>query len=559
MAIKTMLTEEMIERYREDGGRWREWVLYDWLKDNADVYPKKEAIVDTFYGFDERRRRTWGRMFEEVNLIILNLLNLGVKKESRFIFFMPNIIENFYMHFVTSKFNATQAPLQVNLGEAEIQMFTKYLEPEVAVIVPSYHGRDTASIFKNLQKEVSALKYIFAVTKPGETVPEGSKTRPFSDLLDPRVKEKTKDIEGLKTEVRAPWDLMLTSGTAAGIPKMMVHSAATILISSFWAVADRAGISPYDRLLVMVPMNGPTGLCYSTWVPAKTGCTAVYHTEYDEEESCKLVEQEKITAWGGIPTHMIQTATSPFFDQYDMSTLRLATPTGGIMPPQVAEKLWNKGIKTANCYGWAEAGATHMGNVFTMSREKLIHTVGPAFEGYGFKIIDTEGQEVPCGEVGEICVKSPHHGYFNAPELNKKAYDAEGWSHSGDAGFMDEDGNLTVVGRIKEMILKGAQNIYPVEIEDIILKDPKIREVQIVGMPDKTYGEDVCAYIVPNAGETITLDYITSIMEDAKVAKFKRPRRVEIIDKMPVSAGGKISKFALKEDITKKLKAEGVI
>ena len=171
------------------------------------------------------------------------------------------------------------------------------------------------------------------------------------------------------------------------------------------------------------------------------------------------------------------------------------------MPAQVAEKLWNRGIKTANCYGWAEAGATHRGNVLTMSREKLIHTVGLVFEGYGFKIIDTEGKEVPPGEVGEICVKSPHHGYFNAPELNKKTYDAEGWGHhSGDAGFMDEDGNLTVVGRIKEMILKGAQNIYPVEIEDIILKDPKIREVQIVGMPDKTYGEDVCAYIFPTRG-----------------------------------------------------------
>lgn len=564
---ESLWDRSMINKARELGGAEFDWVFWDLARQNARAYGKKEAIVDTFFGVEpeKRRRKTWQQFFEEVNLFVFNLHNLGIRKGDMILTQLPNVIENVYARVAGSKIGAIDTPVQVELGEAETKGTLELTDPDLTIIVPSYHGREIAKWHLEYKKSHPKLKHIFVVTKPGEPIPEG--TKHFAELVNPRIREKygDEDLERMKPD---PFDLFLfiPTGGTTGIPKLCMHSTYTIpQIHTAANYMERAGVTHYDTLLCFGPINGGTGEVAAVEPCLIRGAKLIFLTDFNEEDACKITEEEKVTMWVGGPATMVMAATSPYFEKYNMSSLRVALYSGMPLAKEVAEKLYDLGIKPCGQYGTAISGACCGGNVITDTREELLYTSGKVYSGYDVKLVDANGNEVPRGEYGEIIIWHPHFSYYKEPGLTKESFPkAEeegygGYEYTGDIGVFDERGNLTVVGRSKDMILRGGQNIFPKEIEDILGSHPKVRQIAIVPMPDPILGERACAYVVPTPGKKPTLEDLTSYLAEQKVTKFKWPERLELVESLPISSGGKVRKEDLKADIASKLKAEGKI
>lgn len=549
-----------LKRFRELGGYERVEVGWDYVKNNARNYPKREAIVDTFLGVESKRRRrkTWEQVYKENNTIIFNLLDLGIKKEDVVVTQLPNTIENFYTNIFTSKLGAIHPCLQVEMGEVETKATLEVIDPNVAIILPSYRGQDFAGWYREYQQSHPQLKHIFAVTKPGEAIPEG--TRPFTDLLDEKIYKRysEEDLNSLQTCSLEP-QLVTPSGGTTGIPKLSIQCWRFYPSLQGEGYINRMGITPYDVLLEFGPINGGTGRGFGVVVPLIRGCKVVYLTEYDDENACMISEDEKVTLWVGLPAQMIRAATSPYFEKYNLSCLRAVGYAGAPLPPEVGEMLWSKGIKSFGSYGAITTPMCTMVIPAEANKETCLFTSGKPMEGTDLKVVDDKGNRLPPGGYGEVLLWGPHFGFYNSPELTNVNYDEDGWEHTGDIGTLDKQGNIKIVGRSKDMILRGGQNIFPKEIEDLLGQHPKVRQVAIVAMPDKILGERACAYVVPKEGETFTFEEMVSLLEEQKVTKWKWPERLEIIKELPVSTGGKIKKDVLKEDITEKLRKEGKI
>lgn len=287
------------------------------------------------------------------------------------------------------------------------------------------------------------------------------------------------------------------------------------------------------------------------------GSEAIFITEFNEEDACRLTQEEKVTKWIANPALMVRTISSPYFDKYDLSTVKSLSYAGAPLPPELAGKVWKMGIHVAGSYGSMSVPSAGMISVTENDKDVCLNfSCDPPF-GDQYLIVDAQGNELPPGEIGEIWIKAMHHGFYRDPDLTKAMYDKEGYQHTGDIGFKNEKGYIKIVGRSTDMILRGGQNIFPREIEEILYKDPRIKDVSVVAMPDKLLGEKACAYVVLEKGAKLTLEEMTSILQEHNVTKFKWPERLELIDKMPMSPGGKLMKDPLKKDIAAKLKKEG--
>jgi acyl-coenzyme A synthetase/AMP-(fatty) acid ligase len=551
----------MLNKYRELGGRDCDWVPWDLARKHArsPFTRKREAVVDTLFGMEpqKRRRKTWQQVYEENNTIIFNLLDLGIRKEDMFPTQLPNCIENYYASIFTSKIGAIYPALQVEMSEEWTKELLELLDPDAAIVIPIWEGREIAKWYLEYQKTHPKLKYIFVVTKPDEPIPEG--TRPFSELLDRKIWRKytEADLDNLRPSPDDP-QVIIPTGGVTGVPKMCVQSTWGLRgETASWV--ERGHITPYDCELAFGPMNGGTGRGQTVFTQLEPGAKTVMLTEFDEENSCRLTEEEKVTIWGGLPALMIRAITSPHFEKYDMSKLRMLMYAGMPLPPAVGEKVWNKGIRIMASGGAMSAIFVSSTWPYLSSKEACLTTMGVAHEGNEIKIVDAQGKEVPPGQIGRVRWWGQHYGFYNSPELDKRNWDEEGYEISDAIGKVDEEGNITVVGRAEDMITRGAEYIVPAEIEYILDTHPKVRQTAIVGMPDPELGERVCAYIVPAVGEKPTLDELRSFLEDRKVAKSKWPERLELIEALPITTGGKVTKRPLKEDIEKKLKAEGKI
>jgi len=555
----------MIDRGRELGGAEFDWVLWDLAKRNARAYPMREAIVDTFLGAtrEKMRRKTWPQFFEDVNLFVLNLHHLGITKGDLILTQLPNVLENVYTRVVTSKLGAIVIPIQVDLGEAEAKGSLELVNPDITIIVPSHHGREIVKWHLEYQKTHPKLRHIFVLAKPGESAPEG--TKPFSELINPDIRKKygAEDLERMKPDPFDPWIFIPTGGTT-GVPKLCMQSTYTFSHSHSAAnYHARAGVTCYDTLLGFGPINGGTGHVATVEPCLERGARVIYLTEFDEEDACRITEEERVTIWAGGPATMVMAVTSPHFKKYDMSSIRVCLYSGMPLAKEIGEKFWGMGIKPSGHYGTSISGACVGGNMITDAKEELLYTSGKVYTGYDVRLIDVDGNDVAQGEYGEIIIWHPHFSYYKDPASTRESFPkAEkerygGYEYTGDIGVFDKRGNLKIVGRQKDMILRGGMNIFPKEIEDMLGKHPKVRQIAIVSMPDPVLGEKACAYVVPSPGEKLTLKDLTAYLDELKVTKFKWPERLELIENMPVSSGGKLKKEDLREDITKKLKKEG--
>ena len=350
-------------------------------------------------------------------------------------------------------------------------------------------------------------------------------------------------------------NIQFTSGTT-GNPKGATLSHCNILNNGYLTGAAM-DLSPRERLCIPVPLYHCFGMVLSVLACVAHGATMVFPGEdFDSLDTLKAAEEERCTALHGVPTMFIMELDHPSFSQFDLSSLRTGIMAGAPCPVEVMRRLISEmhmdDILIA--YGQTEVSPINNTTLPNDSLQLRTETVGRAVPWVEIKVIDDSGRVVTVGEKGEICTLgySVMQGYWNDPERTAETIDAGGWLHSGDLAVMDGDGYVQTVWRIKDMIIRGGENIYPREIEEFLYQHPAISEVQVFGVPDEKMGEEVCAWIQLNAGHELSADDVKDYRRD-KITHFKIPHYIDFVDEYPMTVTSKIQKFVMRDAMVERL------
>jgi acyl-CoA synthetase (AMP-forming)/AMP-acid ligase II len=554
---------EQVVKSRRLGGRHFDWVEWDLLRRNAMLYGAREAYRDFFPAGPGAppRRRTWAEAFDDVNRLVLHALDRGVGPGAAVVSQLPNCLESAYWDWATSKLRARHAALNLDLGRREVVGVLEKVRPRVAVIVPEWHGRPLWEWYREAQQTVPEMRILTVAASSADT-PAG--TEALSDWLTPSVWERygPDDLTWLRTDPLAVHELLPTAGTT-GVPKLSQRTTVDWFHVHSVCIAERTGQSVYDTRILIGPLAGGSGRLWGVHVPLYTGGRTILIPEFDEATVLRLTTVERATVWTWNPALITRLVTAPAFADHDLTTLRQVSYSGAPLPEDVIARLVERGVMPFNVYGTSEVGGCMSPVPPGISRRHLLEAAGVPFEGFDVPVVDADGTRVGPGVVGEILIWNIHHGYLASPDENVETYHDsayggrwEGYQHTGDLGVYDDEGYLRVVGRKKDMILRGGQNIFPKEVEDLLSRHPDVRDVAVVGMPDPVLGERVCAFVVPAAGAVLGREELVRHLAALDVAKFKWPERVEVVDALPMGPGGKVLKGALRDRIRAALEQE---
>ncbi|MCR5698748.1 MAG: AMP-binding protein, partial [Treponemataceae bacterium] len=348
-------------------------------------------------------------------------------------------------------------------------------------------------------------------------------------------------------------NMQYTSGTT-GFPKGVMLTSRNIVNDGF-IIGERMRYTSKDRLCLLVPLFHCFGIVLGVMAVLTHGATHVLLETFDPLVALASIQKEKCTSLYGVPTMFISELNHPMFNMFDMSSLRTGIMAGSGVPVElmktVIEKMHMPEITSV--YGLTESSPGMTQSHWDDSVEVKANTVGDAFEGIDVRVIDPEtGKECPVGVQGEMCCRGWNvmKGYYKMPEATAETIDKDGFLHSGDLGVKDEDGNFRITGRIKDMIIRGGENIYPREIEEFLIQIPEIKDIQVAAVKSKRYGEITGAFIILHEGKTLTEQDVIEFCRD-KLSKFKWPQLVMFVDEFPLTGSGKIQKFKLTEIGTK--------
>jgi acyl-CoA synthetase (AMP-forming)/AMP-acid ligase II len=547
MSIKTNLTDQRIEKHLTEGS-WLNKTYGDFLERRVRAWPNQTAIIDS------RKRVTNEELGTIVKRLALSFLEMGIKKEDIVGIMLPNRIEYIASLLALSKIGAVSMPLNYDFRSEDLEPLLAFSEAKAIITVSEFKERRVLSVIEEARPQLKDLKYVIV---EGSVVPEDMIS--FQELINHPIEKEYRNsyLDQFKPHPNDIHLLLLTSGTTT-IPKGVLHTYNT-WGSGGYRIGMTAALRPDDVCLILYPFFGASGNITMT-ASLSHGCTLVIMDIFKGDEVLKLIEKEKVTTLWGVSTHLIGILNTPDIDKYDVRSLRLVYSFGAPVSFETAKMVEEKfNCKILMIWGTSEC-IDHTSTLFTDIPEVLYGTVGRPVPYQEVGVIDQDGREVSAGEAGELVTRGPNNfvGYFKNEELNKRVIDSGGWFHTGDAGIRDEFGNIRIIGRITDMILRGGQNIYPREVEELLFKHPKIKDAAIVAMPDQTHGEKACAYVVLKGGESLSFEEIIAFLK-GKIATYKFPERLEIVDKFPMTDAGKIQKVKLREDITRKLKQEGKI
>lgn len=525
------------------------------LEEKANAYPEHEAVVYA----DRGLRMTYRQFDEYCRLVARSLMKLGIQSGEHIAIWATNTPEWLACQFATGKMGAVLVTVNTNYRTAELEYLLKQSDSTTLLLIEQY--RDTSYIDTIYEiapelyecqpgqlkaKRLPRLKNVIVL---GDKRYPGTYT--WNDLLA-MAQDTAEDELDQRMNSLDPHDVInmqYTSGTT-GFPKGVMLSHYNI-INNAYNIAQCMKLTKDDRLCIPVPFFHCFGCVLGVLACVSVGATIVPIQEFNATQVLQTVQDEKCTALHGVPTMFIAELNDPDFEKYDLSSLRTGIMAGSNCPIEVMkaviEKMGAKEITIA--YGQTESSP-----VITQTRtDDPIHlrveTVGRALPNVEVKIVEPgTNKEVPCGVQGELCTRGYHvmKGYYNNPEATKEAIDEEGWLRTGDLAIMDENGYYRITGRLKDMIIRGGENIYPREIEEFLYQHPKIQDVQVVGVPDEKYGEEVMAWIILKPGQTATAEEVQEFCR-GKISRHKIPRYIEFTDSYPMTASGKIQKFKLRE------------
>jgi len=542
-------SEEMINDYITRG-YWDDTTLYDLWERNARAFPEREAIADS------RLCLTWAEAKQWIDRLALGFVELGLKKDDVIVIQIPNSVEQTLLRVACEKAGIVSVPALRSLRHTEMEYILRYCDA-VGIAIP-WEVRDFNyyRMIQEVRPRLPRLQHLFVV---GEKVPEGTHSfmemvkRPIEKSYPPNYLQNL-GLPSIETSL-----VLLTTGTT-GLPKF-VEYAACHRIWQWKMNAKHLVITGDDVFALITPHCGGIALPAFFGSPL-VGAKLVILDSPDMEDAFRLIEKERVTFACVVPTQLAMMVEHPRCQQYDLSSMRLWWCTGAALPYDVGRAVEEKlGGKVVPLIGATDWGCECL-NLPSVPQPIRFKTVGKPIDGSEIKLVADDGTEVPPGEVGEIWGRGPTavSGYFKDPESTREVWTGDGWYMSGDLGMLDEMGNLVVVGRKKDMIIRGGQNIYPIEIENLLRKHPKISEVAVVGMPDPLMGQRACAFVAPHPGQGFSFDEMISFLRERNIASFKLPERLELIKEIPMlGAGQKVDKKLLVTLIAEKLKAEGKI
>ena len=542
--------EKMVEEFLQDG-HWTEELFSDFYNRNAKEMPDQEALVDSKY------RVTWAEAKKLVDAMAISWVEMGIPKSARVIVQSPNSVYGFLARVACERAGLISLTVYPYLRQRELEYMLEKTEATAVVIPNIYRNFNYLEMYRDLQKRFTHLKYFFLFDDevPADA-PEG--TSSLTQLVEKRLEKPVDESVLDERRLDAKWDVALlttTSGTT-GIPKLVEWPTAPRVCTS----KGRVGIwnlNKDDITMAIAPHAGGAAGTLTYFAAPIAGAKTVMLEEFTPEGALELIEKEKATAIGVVPTHLVRMLEADY-KKYDLSSLRFIRSAGGYLSPQVAEEAELAfGASITSDLGTQDKGSVS-GCSVEDSKELRRRTVGRMLPGNKVRLVDEEGKPVPDGEPGILYFRGPHApaGYYRDEELTSTVFDEDGWCTTEDIVKFDQ-GCLWILGRAKDMIIRGGQNIYPAELEGLLNEHPKVSSVAIVGYPDRAMGEKCCAYVIPKPGETFTFEEMVSFLKGKQLAMFKLPERLEVVDEFPaVGDSGKVNKETLKAMIKEKIEAE---
>lgn len=516
---------------------------------------------------DRPYKRTWKELNDEAELVARGLMSLGIRKGDHVAIWATNTPEWILTLFASAKIGAVLVTVNTNFKIFELEYLLRQSDTKLLVMMGGFKNNDYVATVNELLPELrntsgdiesDSLPFLKRIVFAGNETPAGMLN--FEDL---KVLGNDFPVEIFEENKKtlSPHDVVnmqYTSGTT-GFPKGVMLTHYNIL-NNGKTIGDGMKFTKDDRLCITVPFFHCFGLVLAMMACITHGTTMVPVERYSPVPVMNAISVEKCTAVHGVPTMFIAMLEHAQFPQFDFSSLRTGIMAGSPCPIEVMKKVIDKMNmrEIVIVFGQTEASPGCTMTTTSDSLEKRVNTVGRAFPGVECKIIDPDtGETLPADKAGEFCARGYNimKGYYKMPEATAQAIDKNGWLHSGDLCTVDSEGYYKVVGRIKDMIIRGGENIYPKEIEECLYTNDKISDVQVIGVPSEAYGEEVMACVILKEGETMTEEEVKDFVA-ARMAKHKVPKYVRFVTSFPTNAAGKIQKFKMREEAVEVLKLQ---
>ncbi|MCW2766820.1 MAG: AMP-dependent synthetase and ligase [Nocardioides sp.] len=510
----------------------------------AAAHAEREALVDVATG----RRWTWAELERDVDALARGLMAAGLEKGDRVGIWSPNCAEWTIAQYATAKAGIVLVTVNPAYRTHEFAYAVNHSGLRLLIAASSFKTSDYRDMVEQVGDECPTLeRTVFLDTDDWAELVEGGAAVPAEALA-----ERMSALE--------PGDainIQYTSGTT-GYPKGATLSHRNILNNGY-LVTELINLTEHDRLCIPVPFYHCFGMVMGNLGCTSHGATMVIPAPgFDPEATLRAIAEERCTGVYGVPTMFIAMQNHPSFPAHDLSSLRTGIMAGAVCPVEVMKRCINDMFmsEVAIAYGMTETSPVSCQTLADDDLDRRTATIGRAHPHVEVKIVDPVTWEtVERGEPGEFCTRgySVMKGYWEDPQKTAEVIDADGWMHTGDLAEMREDGYCNIVGRIKDMVIRGGENVYPREVEEFLYQHPDIEDVQVIGVPDERYGEELCAWIRMKSGaKPLDADAVRAFV-DGRLAHYKIPRYVLVVEEFPMTVTGKVRKVQMREETAAKL------
>ncbi|HAX4907881.1 TPA: medium-chain fatty-acid--CoA ligase [Escherichia coli] len=539
MKVTLTFNEQRRAAYRQQG-LWGDASLADYWQQTARAMPDKIAVVD-----NHGASYTYSALDHAASCLANWMLAKGIESGDRIAFQLPGWCEFTVIYLACLKIGAVSVPLLPSWREAELVWVLNKCQAKMFFAPTLFKQTRPVDLILPLQNQLPQLQQIVGVDKLAPATSSLS--------LSQIIADNTPLTTAITTHGDELAAVLFTSGTE-GLPKgvMLTHNN---ILASERAYCARLNLTWQDVFMMPAPLGHATGFLHGVTAPFLIGARSVLLDIFTPDACLALLEQQRCTCLLGATPFVYDLLNVLEKQPADLSALRFFLCGGTTIPKKVARECQQLGIKLLSVYGSTESSPHAVVNLDD-PLSRFMHTDGYAAAGVEIKVVDDARKTLPPGCEGEEASRGPNvfMGYFDEPELTARALDEEGWYYSGDLCRMDEAGYIKITGRKKDIIVRGGENISSREVEDILLQHPKIHDACVVAMPDERLGERSCAYVVLKAPHhSLSLEEVVAFFSRKRVAKYKYPEHIVVIEKLPRTASGKIQKFLLRKDIMRRL------
>ncbi len=537
-----------------------EQTIPDFLAATAARFPERPAVVFREQGV----RWTWREFTAAVDAMAAGLLALGLRRGDRVGIWSPNRVEWLLTQFATARAGLVMVNINPAYRLAELEYALNKVGCKAIIAAETFKTSRYLEMLQTLAPELAAsapgalqaarLPALRWVIRMGEARTPGMLN--FDEMVARGAAVPRAELDALTASLdrNDPINIQFTSGTT-GAPKGATLTHRNILNNARY-IAMAMRFTEQDKLCIPVPLYHCFGMMLAVLACVSTGACMVFPGEaFDPVATMAAVSEERCSALHGVPTMFIAQLDHPDFGSYDFSSLRTGIMAGAPCPIEVMKRVI-KDMHMAEvtiAYGMTETSPVSFQSATDDPLDKRVATVGRVHPHLECKVVDVDGQVLPVGATGELCTRgySVMQGYWEDEARTAEAI-RDGWMHTGDLATIDADGYCNIVGRVKDMLIRGGENVYPREIEEFLFRHPKVQAVQVFGVPDPKYGEEICAWIVLRPGQSATEDEIRAFCRE-QIAHYKIPRYIRFVDEMPMTITGKVQKFVMRERMTVEL------